>query len=142
MLDIRVLLEGWAVTVGGVPNLIGIIVLLVLLAVGSFAITRFGLHEQVAKLVKAWAIVDDAILDLVVFLSYNDSVDLAAADVESKRLAEEDKYIIDPRMLYIVQEIQRLAKDRLGVTLDFVLVHRRAERIFQNVKAADNGLNV
>lgn len=136
------LINGFAVSVGGVPNLIGIVVLLVLLAVGSFAISRFGLHEQAARLLKAWQVIDDAILDLVVFLAYNDSVDLAAAEVESARLAEEEDYVIDPRMLYVVQEAQRVAKDRLGIDLDLVLVHRRAERIFQNVKAADNGLNV
>ena len=136
------LIEGWALAVGGLPNLIGIVVVFILLAVGSFAISRFGLHEQAARLVKAWQVIDEAVLDLVVFMAYNDTVDLAAAEVESARLAEVEKYIIDPRMLYVVQEIQRLAKDRLGLTLDLVLVHRRAERIFQQVKATDNGLNV
>ena len=142
MLDIRVLFEGWAVAVGGVPNLIGIVVVLIALAVGSYAISRFGLREQVERVAKIWQLLDNAIYDVVVFLAYNDTADLAAAEVEAKRLAEEENYVIDPRMLYVVQEIQRLAKDKYGLTLDFVEIHRRAERIFQTVKAADNGLTV
>lgn len=115
---------------GEVVNAIGIVVFVVLLAVGTWAVAQLGQHEKTKRLLTVWQLVDDRIAQIVVTLAYG-NVDLTAeeAEIELKGLD------IDPRMLYLINRIEAELHSRYGVTVDLLEIQERAESIFQNLRA-------
>jgi hypothetical protein len=130
---------------GNLVNGIAVIALVIGTVAGAWAIRQFGLHEKIAQFTKQIAVLDDYIEDLVMFIGTNfDSVDLEAAEKEAAELAEAEKpYIIDARMLYLVREVQRFAKDKWNLELDLVFIHRRAENYLQTIRRdPTNGIDI
>lgn len=136
MENILNLLNSFAVSigVGNVASLVVLGLLLVGMLAVSYALVQVGRHEWFKRLAVAWDMIDDHIASIVVSIAYG-QVDLSAQEKEAERLEAEENYHIDPRMLYIVQQIQLAAKQRYGLTLDLVEIHQRAESIFQHLKA-------
>ena len=115
-------------------ELIMVILLVVLSFIVSFAGVAFSRSEGVRRLGRAWKLIDDAIIDLVVFIVTNEP-DLDDY-VDAANEAE-----LDVRLYFLVQQIEARAATYLGFTPDLIELHARAERIYQELRE-DDGMEV
>lgn len=102
------------------------------LGVAAFRKTEFyKQHKTVLDLV------DGRITDLIFLLEFGD-VDLTAYDDKADERQKAGLEYVDPRMLYLLDQVQAWVKDRLGVTLDTDELLARAEHIFNEVANSDS----
>lgn len=128
---------------GSVINAVAVVVMVLVMVIAAWAIKHFALNEKVARYQKALALLDEIINDAIMFVGSHDVVDFEAAELEAAEMAQQEPpYIIDPRMLYVVRETQRYAESQLGLKLDFVFVHRKAERLFQWLKESTKNTSI
>lgn len=122
------------------PEVLDLIIVIVLVVVGFTASRYFNTiryTENMRRLVTAWSLVDEAIYDLIIFIADDQ------ADMEDENLlAAAEAANIDVRMYWLIQEVESLASGFLGYTPDFVQLHRRAERIHDELQADPEVLTV
>lgn len=105
----------------------------IIVGFGSALIAAARKSEKYSQYIKLVDHVDDMVFDVIVFIESGQlELDQSYYD-ESERLAGEG-YIIDPRMLYLVEAVQEQVKRVFGYNFDFVEMHRKAEAIYQLFK--------
>lgn len=127
----------WAAIVAGlggdVANLLGVAGLVfigffVMLLVTAIRRTEFFKQNEFM-----WNMIDDHVADLIFMVALG-NVDLAPYEQRAQERAAEGLSEIDPRMLYLLDQIDGWVKARFGVVIDLEVLHARAERILDLIK--------
>jgi hypothetical protein len=118
---------------GDVANVLGVAVLVFLGFIATMLVTAIRRTEFFKQNEYMWALIDDHIADLIFMVALG-KVDLEPYEERARERQEAGLSEIDPRMLYLLDQIEGWIKARFYITIDLEMLHARAERILDLVK--------
>jgi hypothetical protein len=125
---------GLVVGLGGdVANVLAIGVLVFLGFIATLLVTSIRRTEFFKQNEYMWDMIDNHIADLIFMVALG-KVELEPYEERARERQEEGLSEIDPRMLYLLDQIEGWIKARFRIEIDLEMLHARAERILDLVK--------
>jgi hypothetical protein len=118
---------------GDVANVLAIAVLVFLGFIATMLVTAIRRTEFFKQNEFMWAMIDDHIADLIFMVALG-KVELEPYVERAQERQEAGLSEIDPRMLYLLDQIEGWIKARFHIEIDLEMLHARAERILDLVK--------
>lgn len=111
-------------------NLVVTVIAVLFLLILRWAVSAFASTEQGRRVIHIWGILDDAIYDASVTVFFGKYSQEEAEKLAAEYKGRYDKEI-DPRLAYVIKQIELQIEPIAGFDFDFYAVLNRAERIYQ-----------
>ena len=103
-----------------------------MIAVGA-AVSAFQSTERLRQVAMVWSLIDDAVLNAILFLAVGENVDaVSLGEQYATEYAEAYGELIDSRMAYTIKHAELYIEQFAPFDFDFFAVYHRAENIYQN----------
>lgn len=126
--------SGLVMALGGdVAEVVVVAILVFLGVIGAAMVLAIRRTEFFKQKQFMWETIDDHIADVVFIVALGD-VDFTKYEERAQEREELGLSPIDPRMLYLMEQIEGWVKAEFNVAIDMEMLHARAERILDLIR--------